>query len=186
MRTFIAVELSESIRQALERVQDKLRRVTDDVKWAKPQNLHLTLKFLGDVPDSRVAEVIDLAKDCAAQARPLEMTVTGTGGFPNVQRPRVVFVDAQETPPIMAELALALNRAMTKVDVEFEDRPFRSHITLGRIRRPKQNAALAEALEKLDSTEFGRMTVDRIVLIKSELTPKGPIYSPVEEMLLAS
>jgi 2'-5' RNA ligase len=184
MRAFVAIELSQAVREALGRAIDKLRPAADDVRWVKPDNLHLTLKFLGEVPDERLAEVIELAASCAAAARAFELNVAGTGAFPSARRPRVVFAEAAERPEGLGELALALNRAMTRVDVPFEDRPFRRHITLGRVRRPRQNPALAAALEKLRATEFGTMEIDRMTLIKSNLTPHGAVYTPLERIEL--
>jgi len=179
MRAFVAVELSETIRARLGELIASLRTTGAPVKWVEPKNLHLTLKFLGNLADDNVETAIEIMKQSAEGIGPFELAVSGAGAFPNLRRPRVIFVEAHDAPRAAAELARRLNRKMTRAGVRKEDRAFRCHVTLGRIRKPGPVHALAEKLEAVSGESFGTMTVDRVVLMRSELTPAGPVYSPV-------
>ena len=186
MRAFVAVELSESIREALAGLIGSLRRLDLPVKWVAPENLHLTLKFLGNVPDETMTDVVGIVRRCTEGATPFELAVAGVGGFPSFQRPRVVFVESVESPPTLRELARCLNRRMTRAGVPRENRPFRSHITLGRVRRPRPIGHAARELEALGERSFGAMIVEGITLMKSDLTPDGPVYTPIERVALTA
>jgi len=179
MRTFVAVELSETIRASIGEMIASLRSTGAPVKWVEPNNLHLTLKFLGNLAEDNLAAAIEIMKQCAEGVGPFELNVSGAGAFPNLRRPRVLFVEARDTPRAAAELARRLDRRMTRAGVRKEDRAFRCHVTIGRIRKPGPVHALAEKLEAMSAESFGTMTVNRIVLMRSELTRAGPIYSPV-------
>lgn len=185
MRAFVAIEISEAIRNALGELLAELRAHDAPVKWVRPENLHLTLKFLGDVSEESAPRAVEILRKCAGEVAPFEMAVKGAGGFPNLKRPRVLFVEAHDSPARARELARLLNREMTRAGVPREDRPFRSHITLGRIRRPRPLGPTAETLAAAAERSFGSMTVERITLMKSDLTPGGPIYTPVERVALA-
>jgi len=185
MRAFVAIEISEAIRNALGDLLAELRTHGAPVKWVRPENLHLTLKFLGDVPEESAPKAVEILRKCAEDVAPFEMDVKGAGGFPNLKRPRVLFVEAHDSPPRARELARRLNREMTRAGVPREDRPFRSHVTLGRMRRPRPLGAAAHTLAAAAERSFGAMTVERITLMQSDLTPKGPIYTPVQRVALA-
>lgn len=189
MRAFVAVEISEAIRSALAELITGLRRHKSPVKWVEPGNVHLTLKFLGSVPDETVPAVVEILQQCVHDVAPFRLEVRGVGGFPNLRRPRVLFLGASDDAGDGAgarEIARRLNREMTRADVPREDRPFRYHITVGRVRRPGPLGAVVGKLEELGEWRFGSMRVDRIVLVQSRLTPEGPIYTPVERVELAA
>lgn len=182
MRAFIAIEISDEIRAELARRIESLQRAAGAVKWVEPRNIHMTLKFLGAVADDVVPEVVKKAAECCAETPPCDILVKGAGAFPNLGRPRVIFVDAEDRPPVLAALAARLNEAMCDFGVEPEEREFKTHITLGRVRVPKPAPQLAEKLKALAGVEFGRMRIAEAVFMKSSLTPRGPIYSVVERM----
>ena len=186
MRAFVAVEISEEIREALGRLIAGLHCRNAPVKWVKPENLHITLKFLGSVPDELVPQAVEIVQACAEGIAPFQLEVKGAGGFPNLRRPRVIFVDAQDTPPVAGELARCLNKRMTRVGVQREDRPFQRHITIGRIRKPGPIGGITRKLESQAERSFDIMTVRNIMLMRSELTSQGPIYTPVERVELTA
>ena len=179
MRAFVAVELSETIRARLGDLIASFRSTGAPVKWVEPENLHLTLKFLGNLAEDNLSVATEIMKRCAEGIGPFDLTVSGAGAFPNLRRPRVLFVEAHDAPRAAAELARRLNRKMTRAGVRKEDRAFRCHVTLGRIRKPGPVHGLAEKLEGAGGESFGTMTVSRIVLMRSELTRAGPVYSPM-------
>jgi len=185
MRAFVAIALSESVRQAVGDFIADLRRVNAPVKWVRPENLHLTLKFLGDVPDENVSTVIEILQRCVDGLAPFQLHVKGTGGFPNLRRPRVIFVNAQDTPPTAHELARRLNDGMTEASIAREKRGFRNHITIARVRRPQPMPAIEKRIAAMSDRDFGSMTVPNIVLVRSDLRPDGPVYTPVEQVMLS-
>jgi 2'-5' RNA ligase len=185
MRAFVAVEISEPIREALSALIEDLRRLNAPVKWVEARNIHLTLKFLGSVPEGSVPRAVEILRACAAGISPFALEIAGAGGFPDLKRPRVVFVSAVDQPPVAAELARRLNEQMAEVGAEREDRPYQNHITLGRVRESRHLAQLTQRLESLQGKSFGSMQATELTLMESKLTPAGPIYSPVERVRLA-
>jgi len=194
MRAFVAVEMAAPIREALSALIADLRRLDAPVKWVEAQNIHLTLKFLGAVPDASAARAAGILRACAGGVAPFSLEIAGAGGFPDLKRPRVVFVCAVDQPPAAAGLARRLNERMAEVGVERDDRPYQNHITLGRVRpsrasgssdEPGHLARLTQRLESLQGKSFGSMRVTELTLMESKLTPAGPIYSPVERVRLA-
>jgi 2'-5' RNA ligase len=194
MRAFVAVEMGEAIRTALSALIGDLRRLNAPVKWVEAQNIHLTLKFLGSVPEASVARAVEILRACAGGIGPFSLEIAGAGGFPDLKRPRVVFVCAVDRPPVAAELARRLNEQMAEVGAERDDRPYQNHITLGRVRpsrasgssdEPRHLAQLTQRLESLQGKSFGSMQATELTLMESRLTPAGPIYSPVERVRLA-
>jgi len=184
MRAFVAVEMSEPIRDEVGRLIERLRRAGGSIKWVRPRNLHLTLKFLGEIAEETVSRAIAILRQCVEGVAPFEVEVKGAGAFPTPRRPRVLFVDAHDEPPTLAGLAERLNEAMTAVGVPREDRGFRGHVTIGRVRKPFSMADMAAELGKMAQKNFGTMTVLDVVLMKSDLRPDGPVYTPVERVAL--
>jgi len=186
MRAFVAVEISEPIREALGGLIAELRRHDAPIKWVAPENLHLTLKFLGTVPDDLAPQAVEILQGCVAGVAPFRLELKGTGAFPNLGRPRVIFVGAEDAPPAAGELARRLDKRMTRLGVRREDRPFRRHITVGRVRKPRPIGKVAQGLEAASDRSFGVMVARNVVLMQSELTPHGPVYTPVAHIELKS
>ena len=184
MRAFVAIEMDEPIRRALAGLIEELNRPPLPVKWVAPENIHLTLKFLGDVAEERVGETVQIVRDCAQGIKPFALAICGTGAFPNAQRPRVIFAGAQDERDAAHELARRLEDRMEALGIEREERPFQCHVTLGRLREPRALPALAAKMASAATHDFGMMTVTHVTLIESTLTPQGPIYRPVEQVLL--
>ena len=185
-RSFLALSLPDEARAAASTLQGDLRgRVAPRaVKWVAPENIHLTLKFLGEIAQENVPRVIAILRQCVEGVAPFEVEVKGAGAFPTPRRPRVLFVDAHDEPPILADIANRLNDAMTAADVPREDRGFRNHVTIGRVRKPSSLAETAAELGKSAERSFGTMSVEEAVLMKSDLRPDGPVYTPVERIAL--
>ena len=175
------MELDDAIRAALGEMINAWRPAGAPVKWVETKNLHLTLKFLGNVADENVETAIEIMKQCTDSAGPFQLAVRGVGAFPTLRQPRVLFVETTDTPPTLCELARQLNCRMTRAGVRREDRPFRRHVTIGRVRKPGPMHALADKLETVADRDFGALTVKRIVLMQSELTRAGPVYARIAE-----
>ena len=181
IRSFVALEVSEPVRAELAKLIDELRRFNAPVKWVEPKNIHLTLKFLGPVPEDKAGRAAEILQACVVGVAPFQLEVKGAGGFPDLRRPRVLFVSAVDSPPLLKELAARIDKAMTELNVPREDRPFQNHITLGRVKMPRPMPDLVKRLEALADRSFGVTTVERIVLMRSDLGSAGPTYTRIAE-----
>ncbi len=151
------------------------------MKWVATDSLHVTLKFLGEVEPERLKRTWEAVRESLAGKTQFTMTLRGLGAFPNRNRVRVIWAGIEEGRDGLAELADRVERACAAQDFAPEDRPFQAHVTLGRVREPVLNADLAAALEALVQEDFGEVLVDRVLLMRSQLTPKGPIYTVLGE-----
>lgn len=181
IRTFIAVELPQEIHDRLQQLQDHFRASMPDVRWTKHGSVHLTLKFLGDVQVSRIDAISGGLRDIAGQFSPFIMSLAGMGAFPNSRRPRIVWVGVEKGADRLIEITKLIEASMKRLGFPREKRPFRLHLTVGRIRRLTDPAAMTKALERSRVGELGEFTVERISLIKSQLDPAGSIYTTLAE-----
>ena len=182
LRTFIAVELEPEVRDALARVQAKLKRGAPDgaVKWVNPEGIHLTLKFLGDMPVSKVSKVADAMAAARAGLGAFDLAVEGRGCFPNYRRPRVIWVAANDlSGSTLTRLQAAVERLVSPLGFPTEEREFSPHLTLGRIARNVSPAAEAAVGQLVLDTVVERIALQRVTavsLIRSDLRPTGPVY----------
>src|SRR5262249_43454529 len=178
MRTFIAVEIPEQIKTELAKLQNDLRRAQADVSWTKPENIHLTLRFLGEIAEGRLEALKRICADSAAEFRPFTLALNGAGVFPNFRQPRVLWAGLAGEIEIAAQLQKRLEDGLVSVGFAPEDKPFKPHLTVGRVKSGKnarQVAAMAE-IYQFPSLSF---EVGEIVLMKSELHPAGSRYMPL-------
>lgn len=181
IRTFIAVPVGEDVERAVETVEGALKRSRSDVKWVRPGNVHITLKFLGNIQSGRIGEIARGLAAALEGARGFDATVSGVGTFPrNPRRARVVYMGLSEGASEMAELAARIEDGMAALGFEKEKRPFKSHLTIGRVRRGARR--LDELGKAIAGAEYKplKLGVDRVNLVKSELTPSGAIYTILE------
>jgi 2'-5' RNA ligase len=184
VRLFVAVLLPEDVRRALGREIERMRAVARGVSWVAPDNLHVTLKFLGDVGEP-VVESLRLALGrVATAAEPFQLGVRGLGAFPTRTRARVVWAGIDTGAAAIGALAGRVEQSLAALGFAPEGRPFAGHVTLGRVREPRRDPALAEALER-PAGDFGTVRVDRIALVKSDLSPRGARYTPLDSWPLA-
>jgi 2'-5' RNA ligase len=180
MRLFIAVDLPNDIRKALIDIEHKLKPLTDSARWVAPESIHITLKFLGEVPDRKMDD-IDAAL-AGLTWKPFTVTVHGVGFFPGPRSPRVFWAGMEV--PTMQGLAERLDSRMERLGFEKEKRAFRPHITLARARDTRMDTALVTAASEYAEHDFGSFTADRIVLVESTLKPAGAVYHKIKEYLL--
>jgi len=184
IRIFIAVELPQEIQDRLGRLQSDFKASMPDVRWTKYSNIHLTLKFLGDVQISRIDKISEALREVAVKFSPFKMNLAGMGAFPNSRRPRIVWVGVEKGFDELVEIANSIEGSMKRLGFPREKRRFSPHLTVGRIRRLTNPAAMTEALDKARVGELGEFTVERISLIKSQLDPAGSIYTTLTEARL--
>lgn len=178
MRLFVALELNQKVIANLTELLRRLRPA-GVLRWVHPQNMHVTLKYIGDWPDERLHEVTR-ALSKVKMNKPVNVTLAGLGFFPNARAPRVFWVGAENVPPLR-QLASGVDAELQALGVPPEVRPYQPHLTLARIRPNQPLDDLHRFVEDLPSREFGTISPDHFTLFESELTPSGPVYRRVEE-----
>jgi 2'-5' RNA ligase len=176
MRTFIAIELPEEIKDALAKLQDKLKDSQADVKWVKPENIHLTLKFTGEIDDEQLTELTKILEKTAGNNSSFQIRLSSVGVFPKINFPRVIWVGMGKGGNETKAIAEDLEERISLIGIPKEKRPFSCHITIGRVRSSLNRDKLVNSLKAVDSLERKEFTVKKITLFKSTLTPKGPAY----------
>jgi RNA 2',3'-cyclic 3'-phosphodiesterase len=184
MRLFIAIELPDSIKQGLARVQEQLRRTGVSAGWTRPEGIHLTLKFLGEVPDAKTQEITAEITGAAQGAGKLNLTVEGAGAFPNARNPRVLWIGITGDVEKLAALQAAVEDAMEKAGFEREARRFSPHLTLARIRFPKPRDNWQQVIEGIQDVKLGGFDAGHVSLMKSELTREGAVYTEIGKIEL--
>ncbi len=180
LRAFIAVEIPVEIQQNVYKQTAVFRRGIESlVRWVPVHNMHLTLKFLGDVSPNNVEFLVQMLRNEAALVPVFDIHLAGLGSFPNLRRPRVIYVGIQ-APAALDALQRGIEAAARRLGYESEERPFSAHLTLGRLR---QNATAVEqqqirrAIQDTQVDVFGTARVDSLHLYKSDLNPGGSIYT---------
>jgi len=176
MRCFIAVALPAPVRKLLVQVQEALRRADAHVKWVEEENLHLSLKFLGDLDEDAVATLKGALSIEALQWPAMELTYEGIGTFPERGVPRVVWAGCAGDLPKLAALAGAVERCAEQVGVPRERHPFAAHLTLGRVKSDRNVKRLMSAIDNQRRVPLGKDQVREFVLYKSTLTDQAPLY----------
>src|SRR5262245_65628784 len=138
MRTFIAIEIPSEIKSALAALQDELRRAGADVSWTKPENIHLTLKFLGEVDERRIGEVEKVCVASAAEFQPFTLRLNETGVFPNARQPRILWAGLAGEIEKTVEMRKRLDDGLALIGFEREEKDFRPHLTIGRVKSKRQ------------------------------------------------
>ena len=178
LRTFIAVDPGKVIRDRLVALQEALARAGSDMKWVEPENLHVTLLFLGEVDNREVAGVCRAVAGSCAKIAPFMMTVGGVGCFGSPRRPRTVWAGLTEGGQEMTALHAALEPPLLELGCyRREGRAFTAHITLGRVKGERADDALAGALPKFAKWEGGTVEVREVLVMSSELRSDGPLYA---------
>jgi 2'-5' RNA ligase len=183
IRSFIAIELSDEVKQAFGRLQSKLKNVgKTPVRWVNPEIIHLTLKFLGDVDTAIIGDITKAVEEAARGVDPFNIEVSGLGVFPNLQGVHIVWVGLSGELEKLNRLQKRIETALTPLGFKPEGRAFTPHLTLGRVRdnaRPDERQALGRLVSGTDFKEKYVISVKSINLMKSQLTREGPIYTKI-------
>lgn len=185
IRTFIAVEIPDKIISSIAKVQEDIKTYGFKIRWVRPESIHLTLKFLGNI-EAADAENVGRAVCKAARAvAPLSLQAKGIGVFPGIRRPRVVWVGITGQLETLGRLQKTLDENLAAIGFPKEKRPFKGHLTLGRIQKKIDSKTFIEALDALGIFETETFTADRVVLYKSELKASGAVYTKLVSAPLA-
>jgi len=180
LRLFVALEPPDPVRRRLGALQERLRREAgrhaDEVRWVDPSNVHLTLQFLGAVPEERVPAISEALAEVAASSRPLRLELRGAGGFPSARRPRVVFTGLGGDLEALGELVSRLGERLGPLGFPPEERAFSPHLTQGRARDRRGAPGLGGAIAGAASDESTAWRAEEVVLFRSELSPAGARY----------
>jgi len=180
IRTFVAVLISDDLKKRIFEAQELLRKLAPDVKWVAPECFHVTMKFLGDVRREQLPLVYSAVEDAASSFRPFDVSISGLGAFPSPSRARVVWARIDEGREQLARLAASIEESLAGLGFEREDKSFKAHITIGRVKMSRSLDALAAGIGKIDAADLGRQRVTGVTVMKSDLQRQGPVYSPLK------
>jgi RNA 2',3'-cyclic 3'-phosphodiesterase len=184
MRVFIAIELSGEIREALAQTQSHLKYSGADVKWVEKENIHLTLKFLGEITEEKAKNIKDILDETAKLTKSFEISIKDIGAFPKIDYPRVIWVGLDRGADESRALAENIDERLSRIGFQKEIRPFAAHLTIGRVRSPKNKEALKEKIESYQLSAFSCQLIQSIAMFQSKLSPKGPTYTKLHESIL--
>ncbi|GAB4410848.1 MAG: RNA 2',3'-cyclic phosphodiesterase [Anaerolineae bacterium] len=186
LRAFIAIELSTETQTALAELQQRLKMVVPphSVRWTAPENIHLTLHFLGDVAVDEVNKISDLMQAATSTCSPFALTLGGLGCFPNTRRPRIVWTGVSGQMDILLKLHRELGEGLKTIGFTPEARPYSPHLTVGRVKDDLPQRLLSQLGQVLEQTQpqvgqVATLNVAEIHLMQSDLKPVGPIYTPL-------
>jgi len=183
-RLFVALALPREVKAALAALREELEPGLSSLRWVRPEGIHLTLKFLGDVPTVRLDDVCDALSRCrsAEAGEPIRLEAAGVGVFPSPRAPRVLWVGFRDVPDPLYHVQRCVEEVMADLAFPRERRPFRPHLTVGRFRRPlrgDERERLAACLSRDAERTFGGLSISRLSLYRSTLLPGGARYDEV-------
>ncbi len=179
MRCFIALLLDKDANSYILDLQRELKESSADVKWVEPQNIHLTLKFLGEIPE-KLAQDIKIKLEDFKEEKVIKTKIFEIGGFPSLENARVVWVGLKDEKMIK-DLFERLERKLQQLNIPKEKRDFKAHITLGRVRSKRNIDKLIRKIKKMKFKEKDA-SIEKLVFFQSTLTQRGPIYTPLYEI----
>jgi len=186
MRAFIAIELSPEIKKALARLVKDLQKEGIQGRWVPPNNIHLTLRFLGNIQDEHVGDIERLMEEAAKGFHPFTVSLEGLGAFPHAARPRVLWVGVVEGKDPLSRLQERLERGLASMGFPPEEKAFKPHLTVARFKFPKEEVRrrVYQACRKREKAGWGAMEAASVVLFESILSPQGARYRKVKEVAL--
>lgn len=183
MRCFIAIDLPELLKQSLDEVVHQLKPLSRDVRWVPAGNLHLTLKFLGEVADAKIPAIAERLEEITATGAPFSLAVSGTGAFPDERRPHVLWAGVSVPPPLLA-LQSEVDETMAGLGFPKEQRRYAPHLTIGRVKGMQGMAELMSRFHTFQNVFFGSIEVHEIVLMQSITKPSGAVYAKLDRFRL--
>jgi RNA 2',3'-cyclic 3'-phosphodiesterase len=184
MRVFVALEIPSTVRENLAALLKSLREVSPQTRWVRPENLHVTLKFIGEVAEAKFAAIRSALAGVRSE-QPVTLDFHGLGFFPNEKHPRVFWAGIEASPNLKT-LAADIDRAAEKLGIPAEKRPFSPHLTLARFEPPRLPEKLRAAIQENAAPNFGSLRAGRFHLIESKLKPAGAEYTTVESFPFAA
>ncbi|MBU0676801.1 MAG: RNA 2',3'-cyclic phosphodiesterase [Verrucomicrobia bacterium] len=184
LRAFLAVGLNAQVRRKLSALQAEWRKLGARVSWVRPENLHITLLFLGDIFPAQAEDIGRQLDEVTASLHPFGIQVDDVGWFGSPRSPRVIWAGIRDERAGLTSIHGRISQRIRAMGIGLESREFRGHVTMGRVRSAKGVHELTSAIASAKNTQHGGVLVDRVLLMKSDLTPPGPHYSVLHESLL--
>jgi 2'-5' RNA ligase len=184
IRTFIAFELPPAVISLLREVQQKLKRLKLRARWVRPENIHLTLKFLGDIQPGDVDRIGVAMADAAGEFGPFSLAVKGLGVFPGIKRPRVIWVGIGGDAQGLFALQNRLAENLVPLGFSVEKRAFKAHLTLGRIKHAAKPEIIRQMIDEFTDLNSEDFILKQLILYKSDLKPSGAVYSRLKQARL--
>ncbi len=182
IRTFVALDLPEPVQHSIRSFMEPLRQQDFPVRWIPPDRIHITLKFLGNVEEHRINELAQALRHAVAEQEPFSLQPAGCGAFPTIKNMRVAWIGVQGDTARLSALQQRVEEALTPLGFPPEKRPFRAHLTIGRIKGRRNHKGLQQALLAGRSYEGVVFDVSEVVLYKSDLKPDGAVYTPLHRI----
>jgi RNA 2',3'-cyclic 3'-phosphodiesterase len=186
IRSFLAIEIPRTILKEIEEIQGDLRSSHADVRWVPAGNIHLTLKFFGNIEEAKIETIFHSIETPVRDTPAFSVTAGGIGAFPSQRSPRVVWVGLLSGADTLITFQKSLDVELAKAGFEPEDRPFQAHLTLGRMKSSRGRDDLVRKMEPYREKMFGEVVVERLILFKSDLRPSGAIYTALKEIKLGT
>ena len=184
IRTFVAIELPPKIIASIDNIQESFRSYGFKVRWVRPKNIHLTLKFLGNVKAAETEAIGSALVTAANGFTPLAITAKGVGVFPGIKRPRVLWVGVGGQINQLIQLQLVLDQALAGIGFAKEKRAFKGHLTMGRVKAKIDPQRLLKVINAYAGYESEPFAADKMILFKSDLRPTGAVYTKLMEAKL--
>ncbi|MFP4005771.1 MAG: RNA 2',3'-cyclic phosphodiesterase [Candidatus Hadarchaeia archaeon] len=178
-RSFIAIDLDEEVRNNLVRVQSSLKETGGDLKIVEPENIHLTLRFLGEISRSKLRAVKDVLNEISYPT-PFEIEVSSLGVFPNPSYIRVVWAGVDEGSDELVSIRKDIDNGLSQIGISPDDKDFTPHYTIARVKSGKAKERIKSLVEDHSDTAWGKYRAEKLELMESELTSEGPIYTTLE------
>lgn len=184
IRAFIAVNFNPKIQRSIKYMQNHLRKTNCDIKWVQPENIHITLKFFGNIETKQTDAIKQMLANHYQRTKPFKIELTQLGAFPNVNLPRILWIGLRDNKQRLNQIAISLQKALTKIGFEGNQKSFSPHITIGRIRSLKNTELLSESISKYQVPRGLTQIITTIILYKSTLTSVGPNYESLYHVTL--
>lgn len=184
MRTFIAIELPQALKDALSEIQNKLKTTLPKISWVKPQNLHLTLKFIGEISPKQLNNIKQMITEIATATADFKIKLETLGVFPNIRSARIIWIGNNQLPLPLKNLVDQIETKIAELGKPKEDRPFLAHVTVGRIKTHINPSILEDEINKINNkigSKNWEFDAGRITLFESVLGKLGPTYTALKE-----
>jgi len=181
IRTFIALELPPAVISLLHKVQQDLKRMNLRARWVRPGNIHITLKFLGDINPGDIDKIGAAMTAAAIEFPPVTLTVRGIGVFPGIKRPRVIWVGLGGGIRSLLSLQSRLEQELAGAGFPKDKRSFKAHLTLGRIKQSVNPAVIRQMISEYATLSSDEFSCNQVILFKSDLKPSGAVYSKLKQ-----
>jgi 2'-5' RNA ligase len=181
IRTFIALELPPAVTSLLHKVQQELKRLKIRARWVRPENIHLTLKFLGDINPDHIDKIGAAMAGAAIEFPPVTLTVREIGVFPGIKRPRVIWMGLGGDIRSLLALQGRLEQELAEAEFPKDKRSFKAHLTLGRIKQSVNPAVISQMISEYATLSSDEFVCNQVILYKSDLKPSGAVYSKLKQ-----